>query len=123
VAAGVFALHDAANRCSPNQRGRFATYAKQRIRGAILDSLKKQRSAEGALRSPKSQTASPEPACDSRSTPGVASRDDASRDDQFGTTLACLQKALAAGGKSRPAAIEESATDPAPTRRRGGGDR
>lgn len=116
VAAGVFALHDAANQCSPNQPVPFTVLAKQRIRGAILDRLKKQYSPKRRLRSPQPRPAAQEPARTHGSTPQAANRD-----DEFGTALTCLQRALAAGDRSGLTATEESATDRETTRRRDGG--
>jgi DNA-directed RNA polymerase specialized sigma subunit len=118
VAAGVFALHDAASTRSLNQPVRFTIYAKQRIRGAMLDSLKKQRQANGRLLSLKSQNAALESASNAGGAPHPASRD-----DEFGTALSCLQRALAAGGRSGQNTTGESATETAPTRKREGGDR
>lgn len=91
VADGLLALHDAANRYGPSQPVRFAAYAKQRIRGAILDSLKKQYSAP-RIRSRKPQNAIQVPTRSSGTTPS-----EVNLDNEFGMTLGYLQKALAAG--------------------------
>jgi Sigma-70 region 2 len=45
IAIGAIALHDAANRHRSGRSVRFATHAKRCIRGAILDSLRRQISA------------------------------------------------------------------------------
>ena len=84
TADGLLALHDAANRCVPNKPVRFAIYAKQRIRGAIIDRLKKQHSAPGRFRKPQNaiQTTAHE----------------GNFENEFGMMLGHLEKALAAHG-------------------------
>jgi hypothetical protein len=96
VADGLLGLHDAANQCSPNQCSpnqpvRFATYAKQRIRGAILDRLKKQYSAPRRFRSRKPQNAIPVPTRSSGTT-----LNEGHLEGEFGITLRHLENALAA---------------------------
>jgi hypothetical protein len=101
VADGLLGLHDAANQCSPNQCSpnqcspnqpvRFATYAKQRIRGAILDRLKKQYSAPRRVRSWKPQNAIPMPTRSSGTT-----LNEGHLESEFGMTLRHLENALAA---------------------------
>jgi hypothetical protein len=96
VADGLLGLHDAAdqcspNQCSPNQPLRFAIYAKQRIRGAILDRLKKQYSAPRRFRSRRPQDAIPMPICSSGTT-----LNEGHLEREFGMTLRHLENALAA---------------------------
>jgi RNA polymerase sigma factor (sigma-70 family) len=91
VADGLLALRDAAKRCGPNQPVRFATYAKQRIRGAILDRLKKQYSAPRSFRSRKPQNAIPMPIRSSGTT-----LNEGHLESEFGMTLCQLENALAA---------------------------
>jgi hypothetical protein len=106
VADGLLGLHDAANQCSPNQCSpnqcspnqcslnqpvRFTTYAKQRIRGAILDRLKKRCSAPRKVRSRKPQNAIPMPARSSGTT-----LNEGHLESEFGRTLRHLENALTA---------------------------
>jgi len=41
IQAGTMGLLDAVNKCDPRKAGAFGTYARHRIRGAILDSLRR----------------------------------------------------------------------------------
>ena len=91
VADGLLALHDAANRCGPNQPVRFAAYAKQRIRGAILDRLKKEYSTRRSFRSRK-----PQNAIQMLSRASGARPDDGNLESEFRRALGYLEKALAA---------------------------
>jgi len=91
VADGLLALHDAANRCRPNQPVRFATYAKHCIRGAILDRLKKEYSARRSFRSRKRQNAIQMLTRSSGTTPN-----EGNLESEFRRALGFLEKALAA---------------------------
>jgi RNA polymerase sigma factor (sigma-70 family) len=88
VAEGLLGLEDAAERYTPRKNVHFRTYAKQCIRGAILDSLKKRNSATRLLRSRKPGSAIEKPA---------GTLYEAELNNEFGMTLLHLQKALADG--------------------------
>jgi len=62
IAIGALALQDAANRHRSDGSVRFTTHAKRCIRGAILDSLRKQVPASRRSRLQQSRNASQKPA-------------------------------------------------------------
>lgn len=131
--AGVVALHEAVNGRVPSKRIRFATYAQQCIRGAMLDSLmlnslKTDSVMPGGLKnrplltvrqlgSPESHGAAQAPASCRQDLPN-----EAGQIHEFQTALTFLQKALAnlEQGDGVRGKTEESAADPAPVRAKRG---